>query len=274
MAELLIPENLRSYLSDEQFKNAVAATLKHGKCSTSLIQRILGVGYGKAAMLIDAMEAMGIISALDGQNPRKPLITSEEWNQALESFSSSPAPACDTIAVLLADGFEEIEALTPVDMLRRAGLNVKTVAIGAKIAVGSHSIPVVCDMEAREVDPRCLCAVILPGGMPGSLNLDASEHTDKFINAVNENGGRLAAICAAPLVLGRRGLLDGKEAICYPGFEGELKGAKISERSVVTDGNITTAKGMGVALEFSHELVRLLCDEKKAADLRAAIMED
>ena len=263
MANLSVPENLRSYLEDEQFKKAVATTLKQGKCSTSLIQRFLGVGYGKAAMLIDVMEAMGIVSAPNGQNPRSLLITADEWALALESLSSSPAPACDTVAVLLADGFEEIEALTPVDMLRRAGLNVKTVAIGAKIAVGSHSIPVVCDMEAREVDPRCLSLVILPGGMPGSLNLDASEYTDKFINAVIENGGRLAAICAAPLVLGRRGLLDGKEAICYPGFEGELKGAKISERSVVTDGNITTAKGMGVALEFSHELVRLLCDEKR-----------
>ena len=178
------------------------------------------------------------------------------------------------IAVLLADGFEEIEALTPVDMLRRAGLNVKTVAISSKIAIGSHGIPVLCDMDADEVCENELTTVIFPGGMPGSLNLDASPYTDKFINAVTKNGGRLAAICAAPLVLGRRGLLIGKEAICYPGFENELKGAKISKKSVVTDGNITTAKGMGVALEFAHELVRLLCDEEKASDLRAAIMED
>ena len=178
------------------------------------------------------------------------------------------------IAVLLADGFEEIEALTPVDMLRRAGLDVKTVAIGSKIAVGSHKIPVICDMEAAEVNESELSTVIFPGGMPGSLNLDASPYTDKFINAVLKNGGRIAAICAAPLVLGRRGLLEGKEAICYPGFEGELRGAKISEKSVVTDGNITTAKGMGVALEFSKELVRLICGVEKANELSSAIMEE
>ena len=178
------------------------------------------------------------------------------------------------ILVLLADGFEEIEALTPVDMLRRAGLNVKTVAIGSKIAVGSHKIPVICDMEAAEVKEDEISMVILPGGMPGSLNLDASSYTDKFIDAALKNGGRLAAICAAPLVLGRRGLLSNKEAICYPGFEHELKGAKISEKSVVTDGNITTAKGMGVALAFAEELVRLLCGEERANELSAAVMED
>lgn len=177
------------------------------------------------------------------------------------------------IAVLLADGFEEIEALTPVDMLRRAGLDVRTVAIGSKIAVGSHKIPVICDIEAAEVNESELSMVILPGGMPGSLNLDASPYTDKFINAVLRNGGRLAAICAAPLVLGRRGLLSGKEAICYPGFENELKGAEISEKSVVTDGNITTAKGMGTALAFAEELVRLLCGGERSNELRAAVME-
>lgn len=178
------------------------------------------------------------------------------------------------IALLLADGFEEIEALTPVDMLRRAGLDVKTVAIGSKIAVGAHKIPVICDVEAAEVKENEISMLILPGGMPGSLNLDASPYTDKFINATLKNGGRLAAICAAPLILGRRGLLSGKEAICYPGFESELSGAKISERSVVTDGNITTAKGMGVALEFASELVRLVCGEEKAKELSEAIMEN
>ena len=178
------------------------------------------------------------------------------------------------IAVLLADGFEEIEALTPVDMLRRAGFDVKTVAIDSKIVIGSHKIPIICDAEASEVNENEISMLILPGGMPGSLNLDASPYTDKFINAAIKNGGRLAAICAAPLVLGRRGLLSGKEAICYPGFEKELAGAKISEKSVVTDGNITTAKGMGVALKFAEELVRLLCGEKRANELKAAVMED
>ena len=177
------------------------------------------------------------------------------------------------ILVLLADGFEEIEALTPVDMLRRAGLDVKTVGISGKIAAGSHKIPVVCDILPEEVKPEEVSLVIFPGGMPGALNLDASHFTDEIIAAVTKNNGRLAAICAAPLVLGRRGLLDGKRATCYPGFENELVGAKITDSQVVTDGNITTAKGMGAALEFANELVRLICGEDKKDALREAIME-
>ena len=177
------------------------------------------------------------------------------------------------IAVLLADGFEEIEALTPVDMLRRAGLDVKTVGIAGKIAAGSHKIPVICDVEPGEVDLDKVSMVIFPGGMPGALNLDASPFTDKIIEAVLKNGGRLAAICAAPLVLGKRGLLNGKRATCYPGFEKELIGASVSGESVVTDGNITTAKGMGAALEFANELVSLICGEEKKNALCEAIME-
>ena len=178
------------------------------------------------------------------------------------------------IAILLADGFEEIEALTPLDILRRAGLDVKTVAVQSKVALGSHGIPVICDLTADEVNLDEVSLAIFPGGMPGSLNLDASPFTDKIISAVIKNGGRLAAICAAPLVFGKRGLLENKEAICYPGFEKELKGAKISALSVVTDGNITTAKGMGVALAFSLELVKLILGDKKAKEISEAIMED
>lgn len=177
------------------------------------------------------------------------------------------------IAVLLADGFEEIEALTPIDMLRRAGLEVVTVGITSKIAVGSHGISVICDKLPEEVDLDDVSTVILPGGMPGSLNLDASPFTDKILEAVDANGGRIAAICAAPLVLGRRGLLRGKRATCYPGFENELSGAVATGESVVTDGNITTAKGMGVALEFSKELISLLVSKEKAEELSSAIME-
>ena len=177
------------------------------------------------------------------------------------------------IAILLADGFEEIEALTPLDVLRRAGLDVKTVAIGSKIAVGSHKIPVICDLLPSEVDKDEVSMLILPGGMPGSLNLDANEFTDELISAVTKNGGRIAAICAAPLILGRRGLLIGKEAVCYPGFEEELKGARISERAVVTDGNITTAKGMGVALEFALELVRLILGKSVADQIEGSVMK-
>ena len=177
------------------------------------------------------------------------------------------------ILVLLADGFEEIEALTPVDMLRRAGLSVKTVGITSKIAVGSHGISVICDMEPSEVALDEISMAIFPGGMPGSLNLDASPFTDEVISAVMANGGRLAAICAAPLIFGRRGLLDGKKATCYPGFEPELKGAACEGAAVITDGNITTARGMGVALEFSKELIKLILGEEKARELSFSIKE-
>ncbi len=177
------------------------------------------------------------------------------------------------IAILLADGFEEIEALTPLDVLRRAGLDVKTVAITSKLAVGSHGITVVCDMTADEVNFDEITAVIFPGGMPGALNLDASPESDKFIEAVKKNGGIISAICAAPLVLGRRGLLEGKHATCYPGFEDELKGALVSDNSVVNDGKIVTARGMGAALEFALTIVELICGREEAVKISKGICE-
>ena len=178
------------------------------------------------------------------------------------------------IIVLLADGFEEIEALTPIDMLRRAGVTVKTVGIGGKIAVGSHGIPVVCDLLPDEVNLHDVSTAIFPGGMPGSLNLDQAEFTDTVIESVVRRGGRLAAICAAPLVLGHRGLLDGRRATCYPGFEKELLGATVTDAGVVTDGNITTARGAGVALAFAKELITLISGKEKADELSAGIMEE
>ena len=177
------------------------------------------------------------------------------------------------IAILLAGGFEEIEALTPLDILRRAGLDARTVAVGNKIAVGSHGISVICDMTEDEVNLDDLTAVIFPGGMPGSLNLDASAFSDKVIDAVLKNNGIIAAICAAPLVLGRRGLLNGKRAVCYPGFEKELKGATVeSGVGVVTDGNIITARGMGVATDFALAIVEKILGKEKADEISAAIL--
>ena len=179
----------------------------------------------------------------------------------------------DMIAVLLADGFEEIEALTPVDMLRRAGAEVVTVGISSSIATGSHGIKVVCDRTAEQTDPETIDAVIFPGGMPGALNLDASPYTDKVIDAVMRKGGRIAAICASPLILGRRGLLVGKKATCYPGFEPELKGATPTGGAVETDGNITTGRSMGTALEFAKELTALLCGGEKSLNITKSIVE-
>lgn len=166
------------------------------------------------------------------------------------------------IAVLLADGFEEIEALTPVDMLRRAGYDVKTVGITGKVVCGSHKIPVICDTVPDEIELDKVSLAVFPGGMPGALNLDSADFTDKIIFAVIKNGGRLAAICAAPLILGRRGLLKNKRAVCYPGFESELSGAEIVDLPVVTDGNITTAKDMTASLAFANELVSLIKSEE------------
>lgn len=177
------------------------------------------------------------------------------------------------IYMFLADGFEEVEALTPLDLLRRAGAEIATVGIQGSTATGSHGITVACDITADEMDLSAADMLILPGGMPGSKNLDACEYVDRAIAEVHEKGGRLAAICAAPFILGRRGLLVGKHAVCYPGFEGELRGAVISEKAgVVTDGNITTAKGMGVAFEFGIELVRALYGEEKAKAVSDATM--
>ena len=164
------------------------------------------------------------------------------------------------VIVLLADGFEEIEALAPVDLMRRASIDVRTVGVSGRIVTGSHGIPVVADMIPAEVELSKVKMVVFPGGMPGSLNLDSAEFSDKAIEAVTKNGGRLAAICAAPLVLGRRGLLEGKRATCFPGFEGELRGATPIDSEVVTDGNITTGREMGAALAFGKELVSLLTE--------------
>lgn len=165
------------------------------------------------------------------------------------------------IIVLLADGFEEIEALTPVDMLRRANLNVKTVGVMGMTPVGAHGIKVLCDASPEEIDLSEVTMAVFPGGMPGATNLDKIPYTDKVISAVLSNGGHLAAICAAPLVLGRRGLLEGKNATCFPGFENELRGAIVLDKEFVTDGNITTGRGMEYSLPFSKELVKVALRE-------------
>ncbi len=176
------------------------------------------------------------------------------------------------IYVFLADGFEEIEALAPVDLLRRAGFAVQTVGVTGKTVTGSHNISVTADILPEEVVlNEAVQAVVLPGGMPGAKNLDADETVSRAIAFAAEKGKLLCAICAAPFLLGKRGLLQGKTAICFPGFEADLTGAEISEQSVCRDGNIITAKGMGVATEFGLKIVEALSDEKTAAELRATI---
>lgn len=178
------------------------------------------------------------------------------------------------VYLFLAPGFEEIEALCPLDLLRRAGVEVTTVAIGTLTAAvpGAHGITVMADMTEAEFDPTAPAEMlVLPGGMPGAANLDASAAVDAAIANAHKADAYLTAICAAPMILGHRGLLRGKTAICFPGFEGELDGASIADTRVARDGKIITAAGMGVALDFGLALVAALCGEDKAAALRAGV---
>lgn len=167
--------------------------------------------------------------------------------------------------IFLANGFEEIEALSPWDLLLRAGVDVTLVSINEdKNVTGTHGLCVRADITAAELPaPEGEICTVLPGGMPGASNLDSNKVVDSYIGHSAKNG-HLAAICAAPFILGKRGLLAGKEATCFPGFEGELTGSLSTEKRVVTSGNITTARGMGVAFEFGIELIRVLCSPEEA----------
>ena len=178
------------------------------------------------------------------------------------------------VYMFLAEGFEETEALCPLDLLRRAGVEVKTVGVGSSTVCGAHGISVLADMTDSELCDFNAEMIILPGGMPGTLNLDASLVVHKAIDVAVENNSFIAAICAAPSILGGRGLLRGKEAICYPGFEEKLLGAKISEKRVVRAEKIVTAAGMGVALDFGLVLVELLTTKEKAEALRKGVIAD
>ncbi|MBQ5439883.1 MAG: DJ-1/PfpI family protein [Clostridia bacterium] len=175
------------------------------------------------------------------------------------------------IYVFLADGFEETEALVPVDILRRCGADVVTVGVGKKIITGSHKIPVTADITDTQASFENLQAVILPGGMPGTLNLEKSQIVQSFIDYAIDNGLYVCAICAAPSILGHKNLLQGKEAVCFPGFEKDLYGAKISEKFAAADGNIITAKGAGAAMEFGLLIASKLCGEEIANKTRKSM---
>ena len=177
------------------------------------------------------------------------------------------------IYMFLADGFEEVEALCPLDILRRAGLEVTTVGVGGKdLIVGAHGIAVHADIPDVMYRDSAPDMIILPGGMPGSTNLDESKAVDAALKVASKKGAFLCAICAAPLVLGKRGYLKNKSAVCYPGFEQYLEGATIPEgATVVRDGNVITAKGMGVALDFGLELVKALKDDGSAEKIKASV---
>lgn len=177
----------------------------------------------------------------------------------------------------LAQGFEEIEALTPVDVLRRAGADVYTVAVGqSRDVAGSHGITVRADLSMEEAIEKWKSGgvemIILPGGMPGAKHLDEDETVDSIVREAGEKGVYIAAICAAPMIPGKRGLLKGKRAVCYPGFEQYLDGAVLTGGRVETDGTMITGCGMGAALEFSLALTRLLKGDEAADKLFAAVL--
>lgn len=182
------------------------------------------------------------------------------------------------IYMFLAEGFEEIEALCPLDLMRRAGLSVTTVGIGREYVTGAHSITVKADITDRDFsalpDTDSADMIFLPGGMPGTLNLEQSETVCDAIRSAAEDKRYIAAICAAPSILGKMGLLVGKEAICYPGFERYLEGAVISDKHVVLDGNILTAAGMGAALDMGLKIVEIFCGDEKATALKSAVIAD
>ncbi len=172
------------------------------------------------------------------------------------------------VYLFLADGFEECEALVPLDILRRGGIEVKTVGIGKDLICGSHNITVKTDIIDRDASFVDLNAVILPGGMPGTTNLENSKAVKEAIVFAKDNKKLICAICAAPKILGGMGLLKGKRATCFPSFEEYLLGAEISDNFVVRDGNIITAKGAGVAFEFGFEILTALKDKFTTENLK------
>ncbi len=158
------------------------------------------------------------------------------------------------VYMFLANGFEETEAIGCLDVLRRAEINVKTVGVGGKEITGSHGVAVSADLEIKDVDIEGIEGVILPGGMPGTLNLQADESVINAVEFCADNGKLVAAICAAPMILGELGLLEGKLAVCYPGFEEHLKGAIVENAPVAIDDNIITGKGAGASLLFGARI--------------------
>ena len=172
------------------------------------------------------------------------------------------------IYVFLAEGFEEVEALATVDVLRRAGLETATVGVGGKLISGSHSITVQADLTLDQaVMDDDLQAVVLPGGMPGTTNLQNNATVMAFVDYAYANGRLVCAICAAPSVLGQKGLLKGRKACCYPGFEKFLEGAEVSGQPVCVDGNVITGRACGVALEFGTAIAEQFIGKEKAQKL-------
>lgn len=177
------------------------------------------------------------------------------------------------IAVFFAEGYEEIEALTVVDLCRRAGIETQMVSVtGEACVTGSHGIKVKMDMQYEEVAFDSLDMIVLPGGMPGTKNLEAHEGLMSQVDAFDKAERYIAAICAAPSIFGHRGILKGRTACCYPGFEKDLEGAQVVENSVSVSEHVITSRGMGCAIDFSLAIITALCGEQVAKEKAASVI--
>ena len=177
------------------------------------------------------------------------------------------------IGIFLANGCEEIEALTVVDVARRAGIEVVMISISDTLEIqGAHNIVFQAEVTAKEADFDSLDGIVLPGGMPGTIHLGESACVQEVIRKFAEEGKLVSAICAAPSVLGQAGLLQGKSATCYPGFEEQLLGAEAKADSVVVDETIITSRSMATAISFSLEIVRYFMGDEKVVELSNSLV--
>lgn len=176
------------------------------------------------------------------------------------------------VYVFLANGFEELEALAPIDILRRAGVEVVTVGVDSTEITASHKVVFNADTTVDKItlDDK-LEMIVLPGGMPGTLNLENNDYVQAAIDYCVKNDKYVSAICAAPSILGHKDLLKGRNAVCFPGFEKDLEGAEIAEIGVAEDGKFITAKGAGVCIEFALKLVEKLVSAEKADEIKRGI---
>lgn len=177
------------------------------------------------------------------------------------------------VYVFLAEGFELVEAMAPVDILRRAKVEVKTVGVTGRQVAASNGVPIVADLEIAQAQREGLSAIVLPGGLPGTVNLEQSPEVQDFIDFCAEQGVLTAAICAAPSILAHKGLLRGREATAFPNFQKDLEegGARLSPRFVVRDGQFITARGMGVSTQFGLALAEALASPETAEQIKSGI---
>lgn len=176
------------------------------------------------------------------------------------------------VAVFLAQGFEEVEAITPIDLLRRAGVHVDVVGVGSKEITAARGVSVNCDIEIEDIEGSYDCLVV-PGGMPGSVNLSQSKKLSALLTNQNDNNRLIGAICAAPgVVLGSLSILDGKNFTCYPGNEDKVKNGNFKLESVVVSGNIVTSRGVGTAIEFSLKLIEILVSKDVSTKISKGII--